>query len=268
MRRLICRDHEVTGERAASAREICLPAARKANRERSEANDLVNGAKRAAPLHQECTAGLTGAVSIRGRAYRRRLDMRPGLSIGGGRAIGRVAGTGGNRWLPRNAPVGQGRISQRGMGRAVRPRRAGRPGAPTGTSGPPTGARVPERQGPPTGGRPPERQAPASGGRPPGRSGPGDLDVQRGGDLGVQPHRDLVRADGLDRVLDLDPTPVQFGAARGLHRGRDVDWSTPSRTACRRRPRGSAAAPAARPAGSRPPWRRRVPGSPGPTVRA
>ena len=58
----------------------------------------------------------------------------------------------------------------------------------------------------------------ASGGR--GRceasaSAGGDLDVDRGADLGVQPDPDLVRAHGLDRVADLDPAPVELGAAGG-----------------------------------------------------
>src|SRR5215831_10802401 len=55
-----------------------------------------------------------------------------------------------------------------------------------------------------------------------GRSGAGYDDVEGGGYLGVQPDRHLVRADGLDRVLDLDPAPVELGPARGLHGGGDV----------------------------------------------
>ena len=46
-----------------------------------------------------------------------------------------------------------------------------------------------------------------------------DLDVDGSADLGVQPDPHLVRADGLDRVTDLDPPPVELGAA-GLAHGR------------------------------------------------
>src|SRR5215472_8368384 len=51
---------------------------------------------------------------------------------------------------------------------------------------------------------------------------PDDLDFDRGGHLGVQPHLDLVRPDGLDRAGQLDPAPVEFGSASGAHRLRDV----------------------------------------------
>src|ERR1039457_3610607 len=50
----------------------------------------------------------------------------------------------------------------------------------------------------------------------------GDLDVDRGADVGVQPDPDLVRAHGLDRVGHLDPAPVELRAARPAHRGGDV----------------------------------------------
>ena len=71
------------------------------------------------------------------------------------------------------------------------------------------------------------RPAARDGARPAGRqnsvgSGSGDHDFQGGGHLGVQPDRHLVRADGLDRVLDLDPAPVQLRPARPLDRGGDV----------------------------------------------
>src|SRR5215475_5313202 len=46
--------------------------------------------------------------------------------------------------------------------------------------------------------------------------------LDRGGHLGVQPHLHLVCPDGLDRARNLDPAPVQFGAASGAHRVRDV----------------------------------------------
>ncbi len=49
-----------------------------------------------------------------------------------------------------------------------------------------------------------------------------DVDVDRGADLGVEPDADLVRADGLDRVADLDPPPVEFGTARLADRLGDV----------------------------------------------
>ena len=62
---------------------------------------------------------------------------------------------------------------------------------------------------------------PLNGDQPP-RSGADDLDVQRGADLRVQPDRNLVRPEGLDRVAHLDAAPVEFGAARGADRGRDV----------------------------------------------
>src|SRR5690242_1375699 len=44
---------------------------------------------------------------------------------------------------------------------------------------------------------------------------PDDLDFDGGGHLGVQSHLDLVRSDGLDRAGQLDPAPVEFGAASG-----------------------------------------------------
>src|SRR5580693_197835 len=50
----------------------------------------------------------------------------------------------------------------------------------------------------------------------------GDLDVDRGADFGVQPDPDLVRAHGLDRVANLDPAAVEFGAAGLAHGGRDI----------------------------------------------
>src|SRR6202034_3694286 len=50
----------------------------------------------------------------------------------------------------------------------------------------------------------------------------GDLDVDRGGHLGVQPHLDAVRARGLDRVGDHDRALVDVRTARILQRGRDV----------------------------------------------
>src|ERR1700735_2125570 len=40
-----------------------------------------------------------------------------------------------------------------------------------------------------------------------------DVDVDRGADVGVQPDADLVRAERLDRVADLDPAPVELGTA-------------------------------------------------------
>src|SRR3984885_5823100 len=50
----------------------------------------------------------------------------------------------------------------------------------------------------------------------------GDLDVDRGGHLGVEAHLDAVRARGLDRVGDHDRALVDIRAARILQRGRDV----------------------------------------------
>src|SRR5580700_9364072 len=49
-----------------------------------------------------------------------------------------------------------------------------------------------------------------------------DVDVDPGGDLGMQPDADLVRADGLDRVTDLDPAAVEYGTARLADRRGDV----------------------------------------------
>src|SRR6516165_1499049 len=49
-----------------------------------------------------------------------------------------------------------------------------------------------------------------------------DLDVDGRADLGVQPDPHLVRADGLDRVADLDPAPVELGAARLAYGGGNV----------------------------------------------
>src|SRR5262245_55924322 len=49
-----------------------------------------------------------------------------------------------------------------------------------------------------------------------------DLDFDRGGHLGVQPHPDLMRPDRLDRAGQLDPAPVEFRPAGGAHRLRDV----------------------------------------------
>jgi hypothetical protein len=53
-------------------------------------------------------------------------------------------------------------------------------------------------------------------------SGAGDLDVQRGADICMQPDGDLMLAYRLDRVLDLDLALVQLRAARGLDRSGDV----------------------------------------------
>src|SRR5271155_2158748 len=49
-----------------------------------------------------------------------------------------------------------------------------------------------------------------------------DVDVDPGGDLGVQPDADLVRAERLNRVADLDPAPVEYGTARLEDRLGDV----------------------------------------------
>src|SRR6516162_2753575 len=51
---------------------------------------------------------------------------------------------------------------------------------------------------------------------------PDDLYFDRGGHLGVQPHSDLVRPDGLDRAGQFDPAPVEFRPAGGADRLRDV----------------------------------------------
>src|SRR6185369_9599196 len=61
--------------------------------------------------------------------------------------------------------------------------------------------------------------APLDGLRPGDGLAGRDLDVDGGADLGVQPDPHLVRAQGLDRVADLDPAPVELGAA-GLAHGR------------------------------------------------
>src|SRR5580658_1458304 len=50
----------------------------------------------------------------------------------------------------------------------------------------------------------------------------GDLEVDRGGHLGVQPDLDAVRARGLDRVRHHDGALVDLRAARFLQRSRDV----------------------------------------------
>ena len=49
-----------------------------------------------------------------------------------------------------------------------------------------------------------------------------DLDVDGGGDFGVQTDPDLMGPDGLDRVGDLDPAPVELRATGGADRVRDV----------------------------------------------
>src|SRR6266700_4950084 len=49
-----------------------------------------------------------------------------------------------------------------------------------------------------------------------------DLQVNGGAALGVQPDPHLVRAHGLDRIADLDPAPVEFGAAGFAHGRGDV----------------------------------------------
>src|SRR5215475_2470255 len=56
----------------------------------------------------------------------------------------------------------------------------------------------------------PEKARPTLG-RP--ESGANDLDFDGGTDLGMQPDRNLVRANRLDRVADLDLAAVQLGAA-------------------------------------------------------
>src|SRR4051812_8578296 len=76
---------------------------------------------------------------------------------------------------------------------------------------------------------PKERRTPTS--PTPHKAGPGsyeqqlaghDLDVEGGEHLGVQPDRDPVRAEGLDRRGELDPTLVQGRTAGGLDRIGDV----------------------------------------------
>src|SRR6185312_5183058 len=64
-----------------------------------------------------------------------------------------------------------------------------------------------------------ETPAPLDGLRPDDGLAGRDLDVDGGADLGVQPDPHLVRPHGLDRVADLDPAPVELGAA-GLAHGR------------------------------------------------
>src|ERR1700745_4258196 len=54
------------------------------------------------------------------------------------------------------------------------------------------------------------------------RSARDDLDVDLGGNLGVQTHGRLVGAQGLDRGRQLDATLVDLGATGSLDRGRDV----------------------------------------------
>src|SRR5271165_1383363 len=49
-----------------------------------------------------------------------------------------------------------------------------------------------------------------------------DVDVDWGADLGMQADPDLVRTEGLDRVANLDPAPVELGTARLTDRRRDV----------------------------------------------
>src|SRR5271165_1016759 len=48
------------------------------------------------------------------------------------------------------------------------------------------------------------------------------VDVDWGADLGMQADPDLVRTEGLDRVANLDPAPVELGTARLTDRRRDV----------------------------------------------
>src|SRR5215469_10514158 len=50
----------------------------------------------------------------------------------------------------------------------------------------------------------------------------GYLDVERRADLGMQPDRNPVRANGLDRVRYFDLSAVELGTAGAAHRGRDV----------------------------------------------
>src|SRR5260370_15954385 len=50
----------------------------------------------------------------------------------------------------------------------------------------------------------------------------GDLDVEGGADVRVQPDRYLVRTHRLDRAADLDGAAVGLGARRGPHRGGEV----------------------------------------------
>src|SRR5690348_16240798 len=64
--------------------------------------------------------------------------------------------------------------------------------------------------------------APLDGLRPGDGLAGRDLDVDGGADLGVQPDAHLVRAHGLDRVAELDPAPVELGAARLAHGRGDV----------------------------------------------
>src|SRR3954468_24924114 len=54
------------------------------------------------------------------------------------------------------------------------------------------------------------------------RSGRDDLDVDLGGNLGVQTHGRLVGAQGLDRRAQLDAALVDLGATGSLDRGCDV----------------------------------------------
>lgn len=49
-----------------------------------------------------------------------------------------------------------------------------------------------------------------------------NLEVDLGGNLGVQTHERLVGTEGLDRRAELDATLVDLGAAGGLDRGSDV----------------------------------------------
>src|SRR5205823_11502529 len=105
------------------------------------------------------------------------------------------ASHGSGPWSPPSTPSWPG--AAQGMNaRPVRPAR-------TAAAGPPARRR-------------PGRQTPG----PPARRRPGlldadDLDVDRGADLRVQPHRHLVRAHRLDRVGDLDPAPVELGSPGG-----------------------------------------------------
>src|SRR5215510_8239733 len=122
----------------------------------------------------------------------------------------------------RQAPGGH----RRGRpGRAFRPGRAGGSGGTGRAAGRSLGH---DRGTGPGAGRAPARllsgyRLTCPGGHPPGPLLlPDDLDFDRGGHLGVQPHLDLMRPDGLDRAGQLDPAPVEFGPPGGAHGLRDV----------------------------------------------
>src|SRR5215469_7216218 len=77
-----------------------------------------------------------------------------------------------------------------------------------------------------------------------------DLDFQVGAHFGVQPNCDLVRADRLDRVLDLDLASVELGAASRLDGGSDVGRrDRAEKTAAAARPRQQSDANSRQPAG-------------------